>query len=241
MCFLKCLYFPSHISSGGCFVSPLFNIVLLCFRWRMNIPFIHITLTFVGIFYYARTCGSTFVPYRSGLRNEQQVTEAADKREEYNNVQDHSSSNTMLLDSILNLRVLHESQLCPRTLVIQFLATGDLSYLRECANDGMQTHRQSQSEASSSGHTNVQPSDNSMSSYSGKLLKRILQTMNNDETTSAEINSDIVQTDNEKRSRPRLSINVALSSLADMLRHQSRRNRHHGRQYGFHQRLLNLG
>ena len=210
----------------------------------MAIQLMNLALTLVCLCYYARTCGSSFIHYKPMSRNDplNNVDVKRSERGEHHDgfLPEQTSTNTMLLDSILNLRVLHESQLCSRKLVIMFLTTGDLNYLRECTDDGLRQEQQSFGEGSSSDSASTRSSDNVMSSYSGRLLKRILQNMNNGLPTGEDSSHGVEQAESEKRSRPRLSINVALSSLADMLRHQSRRH-HHGHQYGFRQRLLNLG
>ncbi|XP_052762665.1 uncharacterized protein LOC128205209 isoform X2 [Mya arenaria] len=73
-------------------------------------------------------------------------------------------------------------------------------------------------------------------SYSGRLLKRILQNMG-DGTVKVDFPNANFKPIDDKRAR--LSINGALSSLADMLRHES--GRHRKPQYAFHSDLLKMG
>ena len=197
---------------------------------------LYFTIAILYVCEYARLCASRFInddnlqPFEHSKRDVEETGGV-----HHNSIPEQSSQQTLSLDSILNLRVFDESQLCPRKNVIMFFTTGNLDYLSACREAAVRSQPNGIGQEQTSESTDTQPSEAEagIQSYSGRLLKRILQNMNNG-LPSAE------QTGIDKRSRPRLSINVALTSLADMLRHQSRRH-NHGHQYGFRQRLLNLG
>lgn len=168
---------------------------------------------------------------------------------------------TFSLTDILNQRISDESEACPERNVILFFLTNDESYLRPCLRQSPsnQTFRDDRSGSTAqtnemrgdfppslvnSQHTRSDlenPKDRHSKSdepkvFSGRLLKRILQNMD-----SGNIRTDFPQPDQPSlmEKRARLSINSALTSLADMLRHES--SRHSRPQYAFHSDLLKLG
>ena len=208
---------------------------------------LHFTIAIVYICQYAKLLAIAYLtePEFDTKQLLEHLNQASNKRtsQDENGIADTSAQETEetpALDSILNVRVLDESELCPRKSVVMFFATGDLRYLNECQDvneepDGNDVTSQQYGNQPS----DTQSSDDGMS-YSGRLLKRILQNMNHDGLTDTDdTGSDAGEREGHKRS-PRLSINGALSSLADMLRHNSRRY-HHAPRYGFRQRLRTLG
>ena len=204
---------------------------------------VHFTIAIVYICQYAKLLAIAYLtePDFGTKQLLERVNQVSNKRTSQDdsgieNTQAQQTDDTPSLDAILNVRVGDESELCPRKSVVMFFATGDLRYLSECrgANGDQPT-----GENEENSPDNTQVSGGSMS-YSGRLLKRILQNMNHDGLTEQEeTGSDVEAREGHKRS-PRLSINGALSSLADMLRHNSRRY-HHAPRYGFRQRLRTLG
>lgn len=132
------------------------------------------------------------------------------------------------LEATFNYRVQSPSQLCPKKYAMLYLLTKDVKYLKDCGKflgvpDMNSTSPVTQTEAPAP------------SSYSGNILKRILQNMD----------AGTIKTDFYKQRAPvatkraRLSVNSALSSLADMLRSESGGRREPV--YAFHREMLKMG
>ena len=209
---------------------------------------LHFTIAIAYMCQYARLLAIAYLtePKFDGSHFLDHLNQAPNKRTSQNDgvISDtptQETEETPSLDSILNVRVFDESELCPRKSVIMFFATGDMRYLSACREVSEEPEQEGHQQQQYGDQTSdTQSVDNGMTSYSGRLLKRILQTMNHDGLTDSEhTGSDVDGRESHKRS-PRLSINGAISSLADMLRHNSRRY-HHAPRYGFRQRLRTLG
>ncbi|XP_045182393.2 uncharacterized protein LOC123541083 [Mercenaria mercenaria] len=140
--------------------------------------------------------------------------------------QDGQYDNGLSLDDIFQHRVDDETQLCPKQFMLLFLITRDARYLKDCGYAlGVDKNRT----------VNNGPKP-LVATSSGNILKRILDNM--DAGTAKVDFMEDTKGDAEKRAR--LSINGALSSLVEMLRHESRR--HHRRpQYAFHREMLHMG
>lgn len=146
------------------------------------------------------------------------------------------SSRPFSLRDVLNTRVADPSQMCPRQQVILFFLTRNLSYLRSCLNDQNVSTSAYARDAVPDAETGFSAQgEDEYSSYSGRLLKRILQNMD-DGTIKADLPFPSVS---KKKKRSRLSIHSALTSLVDMLRHEPPRARTPS--YGFHSKLLKMG
>ena len=154
-------------------------------------------------------------------------TEREDESFSYSdqNGQNGQYDNDVSLDELFRHRVDDESQLCPKQYMLLFLITKNARYLKDCAYAvGMDTNR--------TANNGAKPL---VASYSGNILKRILDNM--DAGTAKVDLLDDAKGNSEKRAR--LSINGALSSLVEMLRHESRRHRRP--QYAFHREMLHMG
>lgn len=156
------------------------------------------------------------------------------------------------LDNIFNQRVNDETQLCPKKFVLLYLLTKDVNFLRLCGkginadrdmSETVDTDRKepaneqdrTPSRVDSPLVTDETEKRPQIATYSGNILKRILD--NIDAGTAKVDFIDDVKAESQKRGR--LSINGALSSLVDLLRHESRR--HSRPTYAFHRDMLNLG
>lgn len=144
--------------------------------------------------------------------------------------QHHDDNGQMSMDEIFQHTVRDETELCPKQYVMLFLLTKDVKYLRACGDAlGITRNRTS--------YRNPKYTPYVAASYSGNILKRILDNM---EAGTAKV--DFIanrEMNSEKSKRARLSINGALGSLVEMLRHESR---HHRRpQFAFHREMLNMG
>lgn len=156
------------------------------------------------------------------------------------------------LDNIFNQRVNDETQFCPKKFVLLYLLTKDVNFLRLCGkginadrdmSETVDTDRKepaneqdrTPSRVDSPLVTDETEKRPQIATYSGNILKRILD--NIDAGTAKVDFIDDVKAESQKRGR--LSINGALSSLVDLLRHESRR--HSRPTYAFHRDMLNLG
>lgn len=150
-----------------------------------------------------------------------------------NQANGRDSSRPFTLEDVLNQRVADATQLCPRQQVLMYFLTRDLNILRSCLREqNSTTPMASSSEASEEGSESSDQEERQYSSYSGRLLKRILQNM--DEGT-VRIEEPYAES---KRKRSNLSIHSALTSLADLLRHESPSSKP---VYKFHSKLLKMG
>jgi hypothetical protein len=139
--------------------------------------------------------------------------------------QDGQYDNDVSLDELFQHRVDDETQLCPKQFMLLFLITKDARYLKDCAQAiGIDKNR--------TVNNGAKPL---VASYSGNILKRILDNM---DAGTAKIDF-MEDTKGNTDKRARLSINGALSSLVEMLRHESRRHRRP--QYAFHREMLHMG
>lgn len=129
---------------------------------------------------------------------------------------------------VFNQRVVDKNNLCPRSQMVLFLLTRNIEVLRNCS--AINTNS-----AGTMSTTNDFASGNTAAiSYSGRLLKRILQNLNED---IVKINI-LPSTEDQPEKRSRLSLNGALSSLSDMLYYGDGRRQPMN---AFHRGLLRMG
>ncbi|KAL4217808.1 hypothetical protein ACF0H5_022547 [Mactra antiquata] len=132
------------------------------------------------------------------------------------------------LKATFNYRVQSPSQLCPKKFAVLYLLTKDVKYLKDCGNYLGITERNSTANPAMEAQPIAKPS------YSGKLLKRILQNMD-----AGTIKTDFLPSASSYSKRARLSVNSALSSLAGLLRNENMGHREP--KYAFHREMLKMG
>lgn len=142
-------------------------------------------------------------------------------------------SRRMFLQRLFSQRVRDASEMCPPQIVRLFLLTKNIEIFRLCLRE---QNTSTTTGVSPGDSDSTDQSDEEFTPYSAHVLKRILQNMDDG---TAKVDTPYASADS-KRKRSRLSIHSALTSLADMVRHESS-DKSRKPLYGFHSKLLKMG